>query len=64
MDHDARIDAAIIDLESQSRPNIVVFAKKFNIVCTTLLSRFKGERGTIKKTISYLRKAFMNKFNS
>ena len=54
MDHNARIEAAITDLESQDRQNIAATAKKYNVKRTTLSSRFKGERGTIEDANSYV----------
>ena len=55
MDHNARIEAAIADLESQDHPNIAAAARKWQVARTTLSSRFKGERGTIEDVNSYIR---------
>jgi hypothetical protein len=46
MDHNARIEAAIADLESQSRINYSAAAKKWHVDRTTLSRRHKGETGT------------------
>ena len=56
MDHDARIKAAIADLDSQERPNISATARKYNIVRRTLAYRFKGETGLNREATSYSRK--------
>jgi hypothetical protein len=56
MDHNARIVAAIRDLDSQERPNIATTTRKYNIVRTTLAYRFRGETGIIQDAISYVRK--------
>jgi hypothetical protein len=56
MDHDARIEAAIADLDSQERPNISATARKYNIVRRTLAYRFKGETGPNREATSYSRK--------
>jgi hypothetical protein len=41
--HNARIELAIADLESQTQPNFSATARKHNIQRTTLARRFKGE---------------------
>jgi ActR/RegA family two-component response regulator len=43
MDHEARIQAAIRDLESQEHPNVSTTARKHNVARRTLAHRFKGE---------------------
>jgi hypothetical protein len=48
MDRNARIAAAIADLESQDRPNIAATAKKWQVARETLSKRFRGETGTIE----------------
>ena len=40
MDHEARIQAAIIDLQSQERVNYSATAKRYNLERTTLAKRF------------------------
>jgi hypothetical protein len=45
MDHEARIQAAIRDLESQERINIAATAKIYQVARITLAHRFKGETG-------------------
>jgi AraC-like DNA-binding protein len=74
MDHDARIQAAIADLESQERPNVASTARKHNVARRTLAHRFKGETGPNREATSYSRKqltdtqeetliAYVNKLN-
>jgi hypothetical protein len=53
MDHNARIEAAISELESQSRVNFAATARKWNIERTTLARRFRGETGTKQDATSY-----------
>ena len=47
MDHNARIQSALDDLNSQKKPNITVTAKKWDIAHTTLSDRFYGKSMTI-----------------
>jgi AraC-like DNA-binding protein len=56
MDHDARIEAALADLESQERPNVSATARKHNVARRTLAHRFKGETGLNREATSYSRK--------
>ena len=56
MDHNARIQAAIADLESQERVNYVVTAKKWNLDRTTLEWRHRGETGSKQEATSYARR--------
>jgi AraC-like DNA-binding protein len=56
MDHNARIKAAITDLESQNRPNIKATAKKWEINRSTLSRRFRGETGSNRDANSYARR--------
>jgi hypothetical protein len=56
MDHEVRIQAAISDLESQTRRNYASTARKWNIECTTLARRFRGETGPNRDAISYAHK--------
>jgi hypothetical protein len=56
MDHDARIQAAIADLESQERPNVAFTARKHNVARRTLAHRFKGETGPNREATSYSQK--------
>jgi ActR/RegA family two-component response regulator len=56
MDHEARIQAAIRDLESQERPNVSATARKHNVAQRTLAHRFKGETGPNQEATSYSRK--------
>ena len=48
MDRNARIAAAIADVESQDRPNIAATAKKWQVARETLSKRFRNETGTIE----------------
>jgi AraC-like DNA-binding protein len=74
MDHEARIQAAIRDLESQERTNVAATARKHNVARRTLAHRFKGETGSNQEATSYSRKqltdtqeetliAYVNKLN-
>jgi hypothetical protein len=56
IDHEARIQAAITDLESQTRKNYTSITKKWNIERITLVRRFRGEMGQNRDTISYAHK--------
>ena len=47
MDHNARIQSALDDLNSQKKPNITVIAKKWEIARKTLSDRFYGKSITI-----------------
>jgi hypothetical protein len=53
MDHEAQIQAAITDLESQTRRNYASITRKSKIERTTLARRFRGETGPNRDTISY-----------
>jgi Tc5 transposase DNA-binding domain len=55
MDHDARIRAAIADLESQDRINYKVTAIKWGLKRTTLARRHRGETGSKQEANSYAR---------
>ena len=54
MDHNARMESAIADLESQSRVNYSATAKKWGIKRTTLSRRHKGQTGTREDAASYI----------
>jgi hypothetical protein len=56
MDHEARIQAAITDLESQDRRNIAATAKKWGVARETLSKRFRGETGLNQDATSYARR--------
>jgi hypothetical protein len=45
MDHSARIELAVADLESQSRVNYAATAKKWDVERTALAKRHKGQTG-------------------
>jgi hypothetical protein len=45
--HNARIEAAIVALESQDRINYTEAARKWNVIRSTLTRRYRGETGTI-----------------
>jgi hypothetical protein len=56
MDHNARIEAAIADLESQDRRNIAATAKKWGVARETLSKRFRGETVSNQEANSYARR--------
>jgi hypothetical protein len=56
MDHDARIESAITDLESQGHPNVTATAKKWKVARETLSKRFRGETVSRQEATSYTRK--------
>jgi hypothetical protein len=56
MDHEARIQAAITDLESQDRRNIAATAKTWGVARETLSKRFRGETGSNQDANSYARR--------
>jgi Tc5 transposase DNA-binding domain len=56
MDHNARIEAAIADLESQDHQNIAATAKKWGVARETLSKRFRGETVSNQEANSYARR--------
>lgn len=56
MAHEARIQAAIADLESQDRRNIATTAKKWGVARETLSKRFRGETVSNQEANSYARR--------
>jgi hypothetical protein len=56
MDHEARIQAAIADLESQDRTNFAATARKWDIERSTLSRRYRGETGSNQDASSYARR--------
>jgi hypothetical protein len=56
MDHNARIAAAITDLESQDHPNIAAIARKHTVARETLSKRFRGKTASIQEVTLYTRK--------
>ena len=56
MDHNARIQAAITDLESQETVNYAATAKKWKIDRSTLSRRYRGKTGPNQDATSYSRK--------
>jgi hypothetical protein len=56
MDHNAQIQSAIDDLESQDHPNIAATAKKWKVARETLSKRFRGETTSRREAISYTHK--------
>jgi hypothetical protein len=54
--HEARIQAAIEDLESQDRRNIAATAKKWGVARETLSKRFRGETVSNQEANSYARR--------
>jgi hypothetical protein len=60
MDHEARIQAAITDLESQDRVNYAAITRKWEIDRSTLSRRHRGEIGPNRDATSYARRQFIN----
>jgi hypothetical protein len=60
MDHDARIESVIDDLESQDYPNIATTAKKRKVIRETLLKRFRGKTTSHQEAASYIRKKLID----
>ena len=56
MDHNARIEAAIADLESQDRQNIAATTRAWGIARETLSKRFRGRTGSNEDATSYARR--------
>jgi hypothetical protein len=56
MDYEARMQAAISDLESQDRRNFAAAARKWDLERTTLSKRFRGETGPNRDATSYARR--------
>jgi hypothetical protein len=56
MDHEARIQAAITDLQSQERVNYSATAKRYNLERTTLAKRFQGKTVSNQEATSYARR--------
>ena len=56
MDHNARIEAAIADLESQDRQNIAATAKKWGVARETLLKRFRDKTVSNQEVNLYTRR--------
>jgi len=55
MDQNARIEAAINDLESQDRRNIAAISRKWKIIRETLSKRFPGEISSTRDVDSDVR---------
>ena len=55
MDHEARTQAVITDLESQDRVNYQATTKKWNLDRTTLARRYRGETVSNQEATSYAR---------
>ena len=53
MDHDARIESAIADLESQDHLNVAATAIKWKVVRETLSKRFRGETTSRREATLY-----------
>jgi hypothetical protein len=60
IDHESRIEAAIIDLKSQERINYYATAKKWNLDRTTLARRHRGETGLYQDATSYARRQLID----
>ena len=56
MDHDAQIEAAIADLESQDRRNIAATARRWKVAHEMLSKRFRGETGPNRDATSCARR--------
>ena len=52
MARNALIEQAIDDLISQKKPNVAATAKKYNIVRTTLMRRYKGQTSSAEEARS------------
>ena len=61
IDHEARIQVAITDLESQTRRNYTSITRKWDIERITLARRFRGETGPNRDAISYVYKQLTNR---
>jgi hypothetical protein len=57
MSHEARMEAAMADLDSQERRNYAATARKRNLEPTTLRRRFIGESTSIRVANSEVRQA-------
>lgn len=60
MDHNARINSALAELESQININHSATARKWGISRQTLAKRYKGETGTVQEADSYVRQKLTN----
>ena len=60
MANNAFIEQALDDLKSQKRPNVTAIAKKYNIIPSTLLRRFKNKTISAKKTRSKITQHLTN----
>jgi len=58
--HNDRIELAIVDLESQDRPNYTTTAKKYYLVRTTLSRRHQGVTDTREEAYSNSVQALIN----
>jgi transcriptional/translational regulatory protein YebC/TACO1 len=56
MDHNARIEAAIEDLESQDHPNITAATTKWKVARETLSKRSRGETTSRQEATSQTHK--------
>ena len=54
------IEQALDDLKSQKRPNVAAIVKKYNIVPSTLLRRFKNKTIFIEKARFRITQYFIN----
>jgi hypothetical protein len=55
MDHNARIQSALEDLYSQTKPNISATARKYEVKRKTLADRFHGKSTTVEEINSSVR---------
>ena len=61
IDHEAQIQAAIADLELQTRKNYTCITRKWDIERIILTRRFRGEIGPNRNAISYVYKQLTNR---
>jgi hypothetical protein len=60
MDYEARMQAAISDLESQGRKNVAATAERWDLERTTLSKRYKGQTGTREDATLYTHRKLTN----
>ena len=60
MDNNARIEAALADLDSQGCVNYTITAQKWGVDRSTLSRRHQGKTGTIQEAVSYTRQRLIN----
>ena len=60
MVNEEAIKQAISELKSQKPPNFTATAEKYDLECTTLMRRFKGENSSYNETRSKSNKLLIN----